>query len=83
MCLSVVMGVSLSPSGAQWLYSAGHQVPQSILTHLVVMGYGRFTQLSFEIQLEGEVQVALQVKRGREERWFAERGEVIKLIKLI
>lgn len=81
MCLSVVMGVSLSPSGAQGLYSVGHQVPQSNLTHLVVVGYGRFTQLSFEIQLEGKVQVALQVKRGGKERWFSERGRGV-MIKL-
>lgn len=57
----------------QW----GTKDPQSNLTHLVVMGYGRFTQLSFEIQLEGKVQVALGVKRGRKETWFWERGEVM------
>lgn len=45
------------------------------LTHLVVVGNGRFTQLSFEIQLESEVQVTLRGSGGgeRKERWFSER----------
>lgn len=37
----------------------GTKVPQVNLTHLVVVGYGRFTQLAFEIQLKGKIQVAL------------------------
>lgn len=55
----------------QW----GATVPQSILSHLVVVGYFRFTQLPFEIQLKGKVQVALQVKRGEKRSMvIKERG---------
>lgn len=39
--------------------------PQANLTHLVVVGNGRFAQLAFEIQLEGEIQIALQGRRRR------------------
>lgn len=41
---------------------------RSDLTHLVVVGNGCFTQLSFEIQLKGEVQVALRGSGGGGER---------------
>lgn len=49
--------------GTQW----GAIVPQWNLAHLVVVGYGRFTHLPLEVQLQGEVQVALQVEE-REKR---------------
>lgn len=49
-----------------WLaLAATPRSPKSSLTHLVVMRYGCFAQLSFEIQLEGKVQVTLQTKRER------------------
>lgn len=61
------VSVSLRCSGI--VLNGGTKVPQANLTHLVVVGYGRFTQLAFEIQLKGEIQVALQVKReGEKER---------------
>lgn len=58
------VSVSLQCSGI--VLNGGTKVPQANLTHLVVVGYGRFTQLAFEIQLKGEIQVALQVKREGE-----------------
>lgn len=53
-------GVPLPPSKCSGVRPAcGTFSPSHNLAHLVVMGYGGFTQLSFEIQLEREVQVAL------------------------
>lgn len=54
--------------------------PRSNLTHLVVVGYGCFAELPFEIQLESEVQVTLQ-ERG-EKRDFLSRRD-LRMLALI
>lgn len=50
-------------------------VPYADLAHLVVVGDGCFAQLTFEIQIEGEIQVTLQAGRKGRRREACQRKQ--------